>query len=143
MQILSLDKALFLFTFAGLFTALQRCSPDDSAGELEWASTEGLATFYEELQEHAQSFGYKDGQWTEDFGDAAAFGPAFYANAGLQTDRQDYLDKAAEAAAYDLDILTTGGSDLIWLGSNLEAAFMATQGLISWADSIPTPQKRR
>ena len=136
MQILSLDKALFLFTFPGLLTALQGCSPDDTAGELGLASTQELATFYQELQEHAHSFGYKDGQWTEDFGDAAAFGPAFYANAGLQMDRQDYLDKAAEAAAYNLEVVTTGGSDLIWLGSNLEEAFMATQGLISWAGAV-------
>jgi hypothetical protein len=109
------------------------CGSDESPTEQEVSSTEGLAEFYTELQGHADSFGFKKGQWTEDFGDAAAFGPAFYSNAGIQMNRKDYVERANEAAAYNLEIVNQGGDDFLWLGANLEEAFMATQGLISWA----------
>ena len=115
-----------------LFIAFFGCG-DDVAADLTVSSTEGLAAFYSELQVDADSFGFKKGQWTEDFGDAAAFGPTFYSRAGIQMDRQDYVERANEAAVYNLSVVEQGGDDFLWLGANLEEAFMATQGLISWA----------
>lgn len=105
------------------------CTPPRSGA----VSTAGLAQLYADLQRDAANFGYEDGQWTEDFGDAAAFGPTYYVHAGLQEDRQDYLDRAQEAAHYDLGVLAQGTDDMGWLAANLEEAFMAVQGAITWA----------
>jgi len=101
-------------------------------GQPDLVSTEGLAQLYTDLQSDAEAFGYAEGQWTEDFGDAAAFGPTYYAHAGLQEDRPGYLEQAEEAATYNLSVLQQGTEDILWLGSNLEEVFMATQGAITW-----------
>ena len=53
----------------------------DSSSDVEPESTEGLAALHSALQEDAQALDYEEGQWTEDFGDAAAFGPTYYAHA--------------------------------------------------------------
>ena len=96
-------------------------------------STEGLLELYNTLQHDAQNFGYEDGAWTEDFGDAAAFGPTYYVHAGRQLNKEEYIERAAEAAAYDMRVVNQATSDIFWLTDNLEEVFMAVQGAITWS----------
>ena len=108
--------------------------------EPEPVTTDGMADFYEQLQEDALLFGYENGQWTEDFGDAAAFGPTFYAHAGQQLSRVDYLTRAEEAATYNRSVLVQASDDMAWLSGHLEEVFMATQGAITWSGILNEPE---
>ena len=76
--------------------------------------------FYETLQRDALSFAFQDGEWLEDFGDAAAFGPPFYLHAGLEAGRQDYLAMARAAGAYNLSAVEKAGGNIFWYLENLE-----------------------
>ncbi len=96
-------------------------------------STEGLGDFYTALRSDAEAFGYAEGDWTEDYGDAAAFGPTYYTHVGLSEEQPDDLARADEAAQRDLDVVRQGTEDLAWLAANLEEVFMAVQGAITWA----------
>ena len=89
--------------------------------------------FYETLQRDALSFEFRDGEWLEDFGDAAAFGPPFYLHAGLEAGRQDYLAMARAAGAYNLSAVEKAGGNIFWYLENLEEVFMAMLGMVEYA----------
>lgn len=79
----------------------------------------GLASFYRMLEEDALSFEYNDGAWTEDYGDAAAFGPYFYSSAGLEEDNAQYIQIAVESSDYNLNVVNQSSSDLGWMLQNI------------------------
>jgi len=89
--------------------------------------------FYETLQQDALAFAFKDGEWLEDYGDAAAFGPAFYIHTALGMNREDYLAIAQAARGYDFLTVERAGSQLFWYLNNIEEVFMAAMGLVEYA----------
>ena len=93
----------------------------------------GPANFYGALQTDALAFDFDDGAWLEDYGDAAAYGPAFYLHAGLDTDRADYLAVARAASDYNLRTVWRAGRDIFWYLDHMEEVFMAAMGLIEYA----------
>ena len=95
-------------------------------------SPEGLLYLYEHLQEDALTFGYTQGEWTEDYGDAAAFGSYFYSHAGLSNNNEQYLHRAREAKEYNHSVVEQANNDLTWMFAHLEEVFMTVQGLIEY-----------
>ena len=115
-----------------LFTALMFVACNDSPSN-ENNDLPGNLSFYESLQEDALSFEFDNGEWLEDFGDAAAFGPNFYLHAGLGTNRESYLEIAQAARSYNLRTVEQAGDDIFWYLNNLEEVFMAMMGLVEYA----------
>ena len=71
----------------------------------------GLARFYDLLRDDAAIFGYDQGQWTEDYGDAAAFGAYYYSHAGQHQNNEEYIRIAMETKEYNLEV----NQDLPWI----------------------------
>jgi len=72
--------------------------------------TEGFPAFrhevlYDRLKGYAEAFTLRDGDWKEDFGDSAFYGPAFYAHAGLTGYDQPYSLRAEAAHKRNLQVL--------------------------------------
>ena len=104
----------------------------DSATEGDNTSP-GNPSFYESLQEDALAFEYNNGEWLEDYGDAAAYGPNFYLHAGLGTSRENYLEIARAARSYNLRAVEQATGNFFWYLNNLEEVFMAMMGLVEYA----------
>ncbi|MEC7988121.1 MAG: glycoside hydrolase family 76 protein [Myxococcota bacterium] len=104
---------------------------------LSCSPTNNLISFYEDLQEDALLFGYEEGNWSEDYGDGAAFGPTYYINNGLHSDNTDHIRIAAEAANYNLSVVEQAFEDNEWMLANMEEVFMTTQGLIEYNGMVP------
>jgi len=92
------------------------------------------------LQEDALDFGYEQGNWSEDYGDAAAFGPTYYVYSGQELQSNQYLRIAEEAAGYNLSVVQQAVDDTTWMIDNMEEVFMAIQGLIEYTGVIPNSQ---
>ena len=90
-------------------------------------------SFYESLQEDALAFEFSNGEWLEDYGDAAAYGLNFYLHAGLGTNREDYLEIAQAARSYNLRTVEQATGNFFWYLNNLEEVFMAMMGLVEYA----------
>ncbi len=85
-------------------------------------------SFYETLQQDAQEFTLVDGQWLDDFGDAAFYGLAFYAlRAG---ESGDPAHAATRDAAYSYAQSVVQNADLI--SGDVNEISMATLGLIDY-----------
>ena len=104
------------------------CSSSDPG-----AAFQGPEPFYDTLQRDALSFEFESGEWLEDYGDAAAFGPAFYLHAGLWEGREDYLAIARAASDYNLSAVEEAGDNVFWYLENLEEVFMCMMGLVEYA----------
>ncbi|MFC1889503.1 hypothetical protein ACFL4G_07080 [Thermodesulfobacteriota bacterium] len=121
-------KTFFIITtlaMLSVFTCLGSCS--------NGKDRRGLGNFYLSLQQDALDFAFDDGEWLEDFGDAAAFGPAFYARAGFGSNREDYIAIARVARDYDLRTIERAAGGLFWYMNNIEEVFMAMMGFIEYA----------
>jgi hypothetical protein len=92
----------------------------------------GLLDFYMALEHDASSFGYSQGEWTEDYGDAAAFGSYYYSHAGKHENNEEYIQIALETKEYNLGVISTATDDFSWMLSHLEEVFMSAQGLIEY-----------
>ncbi len=134
---------VLLWSIFGLF--LSGCSEDRSSefradqdvlSEVENEEDTILPTpydeFYKQIQEDAFHFEMSGGKWLEEFGDAAYYGLAFYIHAGKDYKRDEYLDRAEQVKAYDLDVIERGSSDGIYFLDNLEEVIMATLGIIEY-----------
>jgi len=117
----------FLLFYALGLIACHGSHSDDGRGH------GGLADFYVALQTDALSFDFDDGEWLEDYGDAAAFGPAFYLHAGIETNRVDYMAIARGASDYNLRTVWQASRDIFWYLDNIEEVFMAAMGLVEYA----------
>jgi hypothetical protein len=111
--------------------------PGDHSGSSEVAldlpvTTPGLPflEMYELIMATAESFEVLSGDWLEDFGDAAYYGPAFYANAALDHDNPAWLDRALGAHQRNLDVLILGTTDAGYFFDQLEEIMMAALGVI-------------
>ena len=82
--------------------------------------------FYARLQGHTAGFTVVDGDWKEDWGDAAAYGPAFFARAGLTEGRADLL--ATARAAYERDREVVQTADI--LGGDVNEILMSVLGMV-------------
>ena len=80
----------------------------------------GLLDFYMALEHDASSFGYSQGEWTEDYGDAAAFGSYYYSHAGKHENNEEYIQIALETKEYNLGVISTATDDFSWMLSHLE-----------------------
>ena len=85
---------------------------------------------YESIQTAAFLFPEIGGDWADDFGDAAYYGPAFYVAAGLTYGRADYLSRGHEALDHDIAAIRKANADLGTLMDTLDEALMAALGLI-------------
>ncbi len=97
------------------------------------AGPRNTGPFYETLQRDALSFAFQEGEWLEDYGDAAAFGPTFYLHAGTGMNREDYLSIARAASAYNLSAVEEADGNIFWYLENLEEVFMCMMGLVEYA----------
>jgi hypothetical protein len=96
------------------------------------AAPQGLPfqAFYEEVRAHALGHDYLDGDWQEDFGDAAFWGPAFLIRVGSAEERTDYLAVADEAFQRNLAVLRQATGDLGYFMDSLDEVLMAALGVI-------------
>ena len=94
---------------------------------------EMLAGFYESLQSDVMGFGYDNGQWTEDYGDAAAFGAYYFSHAAADLGSEEHHQIAEESKAYNLQVVQQATDDFAWMLTNLEEVFMSAQGLIEYS----------
>jgi len=85
---------------------------------------------YETVVETAEGFEVLDGDWQEDFGDAAYYGPAFYAQASLANDKPAWMERALKAHARNLDVLILATTDAGYFFDQLEEIMMAALGVI-------------
>ena len=86
------------------------------------------AEFYTQLQTCAEDFTLVDGDWKEDFGDAAFYGPAFYVRAGQTEGNQAWLDRAA--VAHDRNASVVDGADLV--NGDVNEIAMSSLGMIEY-----------
>ena len=99
-----------------------------------------LADLYSALHEDVSEWGYDEGEWTDDFGDGAAFG-AFYFSNRWQTTQSDADRKIAEETfEYNLSVVTKASENVTWALDNLEEVFMAVQGVIEAAGVLDKPE---
>ena len=94
-----------------------------------------LSAFYDVMIGHATAFDERDGEWTEDYGDAPFYGIAFYARHGAERSDDRMLATAERARAYDRSVVAQANADQGWYLENLEEALMAALGLIEHADA--------
>ncbi|MBM4319881.1 MAG: hypothetical protein FJ125_07955 [Deltaproteobacteria bacterium] len=87
-------------------------------------------SFYEEVQSHIHDYLFQEGDWTEDFGDAAYYGPAFLVRAGERYGRPDYSEQAVVAHERNLEVLRRARADLVYFFGALEEVPMAALGVI-------------
>lgn len=87
--------------------------------------------FYEALQADAEHFTIRDGDWVEDYGDAAFYGLAFYARTGAEAADQARLARAQ--AARDRSALLLTDADL--LNGDINEFAMSALGLIDAIDA--------
>lgn len=99
----------------------------------EAPSSTGLQAFYETLHDDVETWGYENGNWTEDFGDGAAFGAFYFSNLSHASQDETELKIAQETMEYNLSVVTSAGDDVNWALEHLEEVFMACQGLIEYA----------
>ncbi|MBW2455405.1 MAG: hypothetical protein JRI68_12875 [Deltaproteobacteria bacterium] len=88
-------------------------------------------SFYESLSSDVEVLNIESGDWLEDYGDAAFYGLAFYAQAGVETQAQAWLDRAEAARQRSLTLIDD--ADLI--NGDLNEIAMATLGLIEYLDA--------
>jgi len=86
------------------------------------------ATFYDTLQEDAREFTLVNGEWLDDFGDAAFYGLAYYA--WRANESGDPADAATRDAAYAYGLGVVQNADLI--SGDVNEISMATLGVIDY-----------
>lgn len=103
------------------------CSSDG-----EGSAPEGLPhrDMYEAVQASALLFSCTNGDWAEDFGDAAYYGPSFFVAAGQSYGRPDYVERGHAGLVHNLDVIRKGNADLGYLMANLDEILMAALGLV-------------
>ncbi|MEE2757997.1 MAG: hypothetical protein VYA30_15170 [Myxococcota bacterium] len=107
---------------------LSSCQSDDSP-----KAQSQLQRYYDTLIADVATWGYSGGEWTEDFGDGAAFGAMYFANVAATDGGDQALAYATETRSYNLSVVKQAGADLGWALENLEEVFMASQGLLEYA----------
>jgi len=85
---------------------------------------------YEAVAATSLDFAFEEGDWLEDFGDAAFYGPAFYLRAALVEDRPEYLARADQAHQRNLAVLAKGIDNLGFFLDELEEILMAALGVL-------------
>ena len=111
-----------LFLLAGLLTLPGCDTHEDGPPAFRHAS------FYADLQACAEDFTLVDGDWKEDFGDAAFYGPAYYVRAGQLEAKQAWLDRAQ--VAHERNATVVEGADLV--NGDVNEIAMAALGMIEY-----------
>ncbi len=117
-------------------------SNEDAGGAPRDADADGherldeLDAFLEVMQTSAHGFGFADGDWTEDMGDAPFYGIAFYARLAQQTGDEEARLMAESAREYNIGVLQNASTDYVFFVENLEEVIMAALGLIEYADAM-------
>lgn len=109
----------------GLFVCVIACGCGDEqtpSADFEHES------FYETLQTDVAQLAFHEGDWLEDWGDAAFFGLAYHAQAGMTSGDPDLLARADEAALRNLEVI----SDVNLLTGDVNEIAMSTLGLIEY-----------
>lgn len=101
-------------------------------GPPDGAAAPPFADFYALHQANALEFEIEAGHWLEDFGDAAFYGPAFFAWAGVEYGRADYLALAEAGAAYSDDLVRRSAEDLSFFLAHMDEALMGAFGVMEY-----------
>jgi hypothetical protein len=112
-----------MFSMFGVALLMANCTPDPD-GIPAFRHQE----FYERLKQTAESFTLLDGDWKEDFGDAAFYGPAFYAWAGTSEQNSAWLERAG--LAHERNMVVVRDADL--LTGDVNEIIMAALGMIEY-----------
>ncbi len=86
------------------------------------------AAFFQDLQVCAEEFLLVDGNWMEDFDDAAFYGLAFYARAGLGQANSQYQQWAQDALQRNLQVVREAD----FLTGDVDEIIMAALGLVDY-----------
>lgn len=84
--------------------------------------------FYESLQQDAEHFAFQDGEWLDDYGDAAFYGIAYYARAGESEGNEAFRQRARQAYGYVLEVVQNAD----FLTGDVNEIAMSTLGLIEY-----------
>ena len=87
--------------------------------------------FHMELKASMWEIGYHDGEWDEDFGDAAYYGLAYYVRTGMAGNETD-LARAREVMRRNLTEIRTANEDYIYFIEFLDEIMMAALGMIEY-----------
>jgi hypothetical protein len=101
-----------------------RASEGSGTGRLPFQS------FYEAVQAQVLGYPCHDGDWDQDFGDAAYYGPAFLVGAGLRYGRADYLAVGEKGLARDLDVIREANADMGYFLDRIDEVLMAALGVV-------------
>ena len=106
----------------------------DAAPPIDVPSAPGatlpFATLYNTVRESALGFDFDAGDWTNDFGDAAYYGLAYFTAAGLRYGVESYLERADVTYARNIDVLRRASEDVGYFFEGLEESQMAALGVI-------------
>jgi hypothetical protein len=111
---------------------------DGAAGESDGGRQQRLdelEAFYQLMRTNALGFGFADGDWTEDLGDAPFYGAGFYARIAEEENDEEARTIAEAARDYNISVLQNAGGDINYFMANLEEVIMAALGLIEYADA--------
>ncbi len=84
--------------------------------------------FYEQMLQNAGDLAYQDGQWYDDYGDAAFYGLAFYARSGVSTGNAGHLAIADEVYARTVTVVQEAN----FVSGDVNEITMAALGLIEY-----------
>jgi hypothetical protein len=126
-----------LLPLVTLFTSLAACSADTPPASPAPAPMPPFRheAFYETLQGDAEHFTQLQGDWVEDYGDAAFYGLAFYARTGAETGDPARLGRAGAARARSVALL----EDADLLNGDINEFAMSAFGLIDAIDASGDP----
>ncbi len=92
-----------------------------------------IEAFFERMLATTVDFGERDGEWTEDYGDAPFYGTALHARLAAEDRGPRFAEVAARARGYDRWVVEQANGDRDWYLANMEEALMAALGLIEYA----------
>lgn len=115
-------------------TAAPDATPDATGDVPTWPAVGDppFRAFFAVQQTNVLQFEVNGGHWTEDFGDAAFYGPAYFARAGVAGDRDDLLALAREGAAYSGDVVRQSADDMGFFLAHLDEGLMAAFGVMEY-----------
>jgi hypothetical protein len=103
-----------------------------SCGTASDAPVPGIpfADLFDTVRAGAAAYPYKDGEWDQDFGDAAFYGPAFYVTAGLRDGNASDKGIGAASEERNLAVLRKANEDTTYFLGAIDEVLMAALGVI-------------
>lgn len=113
--------------------ALPDAGPPPPLPDIDWTE---IVAFHEAMRGHAARFEVIDGHWSEELGDAAFYGPAFYGRTGSADGDSEAIALARSGREYDLGLVRQATADLDFYTANMEEVFMSALGTLELDDVL-------